>query len=420
MPKTTNKFFAFALALWVIGVAGFGWILLERKKENQLLYRQQETMNIKLEKLDKLLSGEISPQSFSDDIPRQDYQKELARFKERKITVRPLVFAASTGSMAIGAMPFAWWLLLSIARFVIAGSLRFKGFFANAFRARGHVEEDQLVEDIFAEGEKKYELSKPTAPKASLLAPKSADPDEESEKIGLLYCDKKSLSPKKQEKLSKSKSDLNVKMFDKLEQNIRQTISSGYQQNALKVHDSLKVQNKNLEKQVLEVRQMAQLIKEASLGNSEPVKTSLDELTQQVSAIREYASYQQDRIEKLQEGYDWNIIKTFCLGVIRSLDNLEDRIGRMSEQGVDTTDLEEIKDELIFALESSGVEQFKPEIDSDYRGQEKMAEVVKDKQSTKTRKMKGKIAEVIKPGYRYVIDDENIKIVRKARVKLFG
>ena len=34
--------------------------------------------------------------------------------------------------------------------------------------------------------------------------------------------------------------------------------------------------------------------------------------------------------------------------------------------------------------------------------------------------MKGKIAEVIKPGYQYVIDDENVKIVRTARVKLFG
>ena len=84
MSKTTNKFFTFALALWVIGVAGFGWILLERKKETQLLYRQQETINIKLDKLDKLLSGEISPQSFSDDIPREDCQEELARCQRKR------------------------------------------------------------------------------------------------------------------------------------------------------------------------------------------------------------------------------------------------------------------------------------------------------------------------------------------------
>ena len=370
MSKTTNKFFTFALVLWVIGVAGFGWILLERKKETQLLYRQQETINIKLDKLDKLLSGEISPQSFSDDIPREDCQEELVRCHERKMTIRPLVFTASAGCMAIGAMPFTWWLLLSISRFIIGCFLRLKRFFANAFRRRGHVGGSQLLEAGFEEDEEKYELSKPDKSKAFLLAkeaPKVEDLDEDSEKIGLLYCDKKSLGSKEQAKPGKGSVDLNAKMFDKLEQNIRQTISSGYQQNALKVHDSLKVQNKNLEKQVLEVRQMAQLIKEASLGNSEPVKTSLDELTQQVSAIREYASYQQDRIKKLQEGYDWNIIKTFCLGVIRSIDNIEDRIGRLSERDIDTTDLEEIKDELIFALESSGVEQFKPEINSNYR-----------------------------------------------------
>ena len=79
-----------------------------------------------------------------------------------------------------------------------------------------------------------------------------------------------------------------------------------------------------------------------------------------------------------------------------------------------------MRDELIFALESSGIEQFRPEMNTDYRGQEKLAEAVKEKEITGDSDQVGKIAKVIRPGYRYMIDEESCKIVRTAQVKLFG
>jgi len=153
---------------------------------------------------------------------------------------------------------------------------------------------------------------------------------------------------------------------------------------------------------------------------SKPLDNTLEELTEQVSAIRQYTAFQQNRLEKLQDGYDWNIIRTFCLRVIRCIDNIESRIDALLEQGLKTTHLEEVRDELIFALESSGVEQFEPEIDSDYRGQERYAEAVKGKQRGNSPKQTGKIAKVIRPGYQYFIDEENIKVVRPAQVRLFA
>jgi molecular chaperone GrpE (heat shock protein) len=75
---------------------------------------------------------------------------------------------------------------------------------------------------------------------------------------------------------------------------------------------------------------------------------------------------------------------------------------------------------MLFALESSGVEQFEPEINSDYHGQEKYAEAVKDKECCDDKKRTGKIAKIIRPGYQYFIDEENVKVVRPAQVKLFG
>jgi len=187
-----------------------------------------------------------------------------------------------------------------------------------------------------------------------------------------------------------------------------------------KLEDSLKEKTENLEKQMAEVRQMAQGVQQTALENSKPINNTLSELTEQMSAIREYAASQQTRLTKLQDGYDWNITKTFCLRVIRCIDNLERRISQLTEKDLEAVGLEEVRDEMLFALESSGVEQFEPEINSDYHGQEKYAEAVKDKECCDDKKRTGKIAKIIRPGYQYFIDEENVKIVRPAQVKLFG
>jgi len=187
-----------------------------------------------------------------------------------------------------------------------------------------------------------------------------------------------------------------------------------------KLEDSLKEKTENLEKQMAEFRQMAKGVQKTALESSKPINNTLSELTEQMSAIREYASSQQTRLTKLQDGYDWNIMRTFCLRVIRCIDNLDRRISQLTEKDLEAVGLEEVRDEMLFALESSGVEQFEPEINSDYHGQEKYAEAVKDKECCDDKKRAGKIAKIIRPGYQYFIDEENVKVVRPAQVKLFG
>lgn len=186
------------------------------------------------------------------------------------------------------------------------------------------------------------------------------------------------------------------------------------------VENPLKEQADDLQKQMAEFKQMAQSVQQVTREQSEPLSNTLKELTQQVSAIREYAASQQDRVEKLQDGYDWGIIRTFCLRVIRCIDNLEGRLAELPKDDGAVRHLEEVRDELLFALESSGVEQFRPEINSEFHGQEKLAEALKEKQPAKKPDQAGKIAKVIRPGYRYIIDDDNYRIVRTAQVKLYG
>jgi molecular chaperone GrpE (heat shock protein) len=192
------------------------------------------------------------------------------------------------------------------------------------------------------------------------------------------------------------------------------------QENLVVADDTIKEQADSLQKQIAEFKEVAQSVQQATRQQSEPLSSTLKELAQQVSAIREYAACQQDRVEKLQDGYDWGIIRTFCLRVIRCIDNIETRIANPPQDCADLIYLEEVRDELIFALESSGIEQFRPEINSEYRGQEKLAEAIREKQSVQKPEQAGKIAQVLRPGYRYMMDDENYKVVRTAQVKLFG
>lgn len=437
------------------------------KRRAQLQIEQQERLNADL---GRLATGEVNVYPFADVLYGENWQKELAKYKRRK-ELSELVLSASILCVLTGGAILSVSLLLLTARLLIRGSSGVAKFAATCLRGQEKTKAEQPTQadtkakakmkakaktdrkakaearakakakrkaktkaeklakaeekarakaeakekirtEAEAEAEEKMRVEGQRS-KARLAAAKvkkdsrvlrdsgwqglEANSADQAEKIGVLLSDEKSIEL--EESLKAATENVNV---------------------SLKLKDSLKAQTENLEKQMAEFKQMAQSVQQAAVEQSEPINGTLTELTQQVAAIREYAASQQSRVEKLQDGYDWNIIKTFCLRVIRCIDNLEGRISRLTEQDVKAAHLEEIRDELIFALESSGVEQFKPEINSDYRGQEKYAEAIKGKESCEDPKRKGKIAKVIRPGYQYSISEENVKVVRPAQVRLFG
>ncbi|MBN1796846.1 MAG: hypothetical protein JW804_09260 [Sedimentisphaerales bacterium] len=162
------------------------------------------------------------------------------------------------------------------------------------------------------------------------------------------------------------------------------------------------------------------LVKDSTEDKGEVISESLNKLSEEVAAIRRYTGQQQDGFKSLRESYDWNIIRNFALRVIRCVDNLESRINSLSPDDPAKGHLEEIRDELVFSLESSGLERYEPEVNSEFRGNQKIAEAVKEKKHTNQADLKGKISQVLRSGYRYVIDKENYKVIRAAQVKLFG
>jgi len=369
--------------------------------------------------LHKLASGEEDISPFADILYGEGWQEELNKYRNKK-EISEFVFTSSIVCISMGGTIFSWYLLLWFIRLLMKTLSKMKSLVKNttdkqpqenieAFEET-YIEKDLIEED---QEDEQPQKSQESQLKKKTKAPWSSSKSKVTQVVGEKVLSNK-IHPRNKTDDKHTKKQVQVNAADRSEE-IAVLLSDEESLNTLtQLEDSLKIQTEELEERT------AESVQKAIMEHSKPLDSTLKDLAQQMSAIREYASCQQERVEKLQDGYDWNIIKTFCLRIIRCIDNLENRIGRLSGGGAKTQYLEDIRDELIFALESSGIEQYQPEINSDYRGQEKYAEAVKEKEHCDDSKQKGKIAKVIRPGYQYFINEENIKIVRTAQVKLFG
>lgn len=394
----------------------------QAKTKAQVREEQAERLNADM---DMLVVGELDAYPFADVLYGENWQEEVLKYKDRKERSE-FVLTGSVVLISIGGITFASCVIVWAVGFFIGGASRLTG---------------PCVEDEYREKVESYEMGAPVdaghgsdvpfvrAARASIGADagrhdSEADhevletPTKDRKKIPVLISEKQA-TERKEGAPSMESQGVSSMAHSGGGQKVSQTLLAERQKDAAILEASLKAHTEKLDKQMAEFRRM-QDFHQSAAKQSKPLNGALEELTEQVSAIREYASHQQQRVEKLQDGYDWNIIRTFCLRVIRCIDNIDNRIERCSEEDVETEHLEEVRDELIFALESSSVEQFSPEINSLYRGQEKLTEAVKEKVPCGGGDKAGRIAKVVRPGYQYFIDEGNRKMVRAAQVKLFG
>jgi hypothetical protein len=433
------------------GMGMFGWVRFESKKEQQRIdkyksrsftgtaefieqFRKEGYNKSKMEShvrqeqhdrlqadLDELASGEKNVSLDADILYGEGWQGEIEKYKKQK-EFNEVILNGSIVCISMGGTIFSWYLVVCLIKAFLRTLAGLKRRFKSTHNNRRAIEniaepaetynEKYLVEE--EQGQEEPLQKQQNHLKKRTKAPWSSGVNKSQED----YTEEKVLTKQqtasKKTKSKETKKHLDIKTDENTDE-IAVLLSDEESVKSLEnFEDSLRVQTEQLEERT------AESVQKAIIEHSKPLDSTLKDLAQQVSAIREYASSQQERVEKLQDGYDWNIIKTFCLRIIRCVDNLENRIGKFKDKGVKTEHLEDIRDELVFALESSGIEQYSPEINSDYRGQEKFAEAIKEKEHCDNSKQKGKIATVIRPGYQYFINEDNIKIVRTAQVKLFG
>jgi molecular chaperone GrpE (heat shock protein) len=387
------------------------------KTQEQLQQGQMERLKADME---KLAAGEMSIYPSPDDFYGENWRDEVEKYKKQK-EVSEFIQTGSIMCTSIGGIIVSWFLLLNIARIIIKILSGIKHILFRIFRGKGESEEQlqqitDTTEEVKQDKEAPPEQNKEPQPKVE----KAESISKVLVNSGWQYTDSlagqsQKIGQRKRIPL-KSKARVENKSQESQKEHSNTRVSNeshkSKQPLADKDADKDKVKSQDKTKNV-------GIVPDGS-GQLNPIDDTLKDLTQQVSAIREYAAHQQDRLEKLQDGYDWNIIKSFCLRVIRCIDNIENRIEQLEDQDCDVTYLEEFRDELIFSLESSGVEQYKPEINSEYRGQEKFAEAVKEKKHSNDPKQKGRIEKVIRPGYQCFIDEENVRIVRPAQVRLYA
>ena len=381
----------------------FGIAAAGQKKERQLLQEQQKENEEKIDALEKFVAGEINIDSFAKTVPPDDWESVFNTPAVNKENSE-LKLVASTVCMGMGTTLLIWWPLLWIVRRTTKAMSKLK---------KNDILTIEGAKQIKKSSIRKGKISKQTKQKhdtSSANKPDAGQSVKTADKLAVSLSDEKAGTAQQALKTLTATAVLDESPPNGLAGNIRKTISAKLAKTSSVSADLAKKQPEHKSQQTNTHK---------NKPHSDPLNSTLMELTEQVAAIREYASQQQDRVEKLEGGYDWNITKNFCLRIIRCVDNLEKRINRLRKQNVNPTDLQEVHDELLFVLESSGVEQFRPEINSDYRGQEKFAEVTKDRQPSEDMTMTDKIAKVIRPGYQYVIDEENVKVVRTAQVKLF-
>ena len=438
-----KKIITVGVVLLIAAAATFCWGLSAQKRERQLL----SEIKARLDKLDTTVTDEISIRALADIFSSEDWKQRFNDYNS-KMQTHALLLDTSVIFLSVAVAVFLGWLILwgpgqikikftafkEFARQLaeehkrdkkIKTVLRDKIKDAPRIYEGEQAEKEEILEkhsqfliksgwhNFTPAGEQAFREGESEKPSSQGEETLSGSQQSEETVSSKLLGEHKTLVSKKKLKLRSEMSDPHEKAL-----RIRKAAAEGG--GAARLEKVISDQKESLDRQVAEFREMAEEVKKAAMEHSQPLGETIKELILQVSAIRDYALNQQERIKRLQEGYDWNIIKNFSLRVIRCIDNINERIEDLESEGLDATVLEEIKEELIFGLESGGIEQYQPQLDSDYSGQERVAEAVPEREACDSEDQRGKIARVMRPGYRHFIDDEHFKVVRAARVKLYG
>jgi molecular chaperone GrpE (heat shock protein) len=463
-----NKIFLFAAVLSLVGAAALAWSILDQRKQDRLFNEQREKIKANMHKVDEILSGRTDINSFGGIVSTDQLQQELDKYKGKEES-RELIFTASVVCVSSGGLIVAGWSILRLARLLIKTFSKLNRLTAK-FLKKPKQDKDQITipkyqpkkkEDVPVQEDKpiepqtqpkKYDKAlvksgwrRFDSPPETLLPQshkkgnsKNTPADDEQAVADNPYLARTSFKHNAQPLQEKTSTAVAVEeppesktenteqkqaataLLEKDTKTEPKDSCAALEQAPSKVRPQGKTMTKHPENKLPHPGPKTQTAVQTSPDHTEPLHSAIKELSQEVAAIRHYASQQQDRVVKLESGYDYNIVKNFCLRVIRCIDNLENRISQLADGDTETACLEDTRDELLFALESSGIERFEPEIESDYQGQEKYAEAVKDRLPADDPKLNNKVAEVLRAGYQYVIDEENVKIVRTAQVKLFG
>lgn len=167
--------------------------------------------------------------------------------------------------------------------------------------------------------------------------------------------------------------------------------------------------------QLDQLKDAEERIEKDMLSSRAPQKDIHDSLI----GIRQFLSERDKEYRRFQEGYDYAIFKRFSKQVIRCVHTLEDLdLSKLDEESSNV--IADVSLDLIDLLDRNGVEEFSPETGVEYASIRAVAEVSSHKKLTTKDSEVGKVAEVVRTGFRYVYNDDNTRLVLPAQVKIYA
>ena len=174
---------------------------------------------------------------------------------------------------------------------------------------------------------------------------------------------------------------------------------------------------------------LAEQIDRDGLKQSERIDGRLKEINENIGGIRTLAEERGAELERYREGYNLAAIRSLALGVIKTVDNIEDYEAQLAGQAASGEDepvlagalarLEATRDQLVMLLESNHIEAFLPSLGDSVEESSRRLNPVETRPASSAEEV-GRIAEVKHRGYVLMIGDSEERVLREARVSVFA
>lgn len=153
------------------------------------------------------------------------------------------------------------------------------------------------------------------------------------------------------------------------------------------------------------------------ISGQQSIENSTAEIDATLKAVRDFVGVQQEELQRYKDGYDYKILKTCCLGIIRALDS----IGRYAEEleGEQAQEaLQAVRDELEILLDSQSIESWSPELGVHCSSDTRKIRAVHAIENSDPSK-ESRVAKVLRAGYIFLTADGEQRIIRPAEVSIY-
>ncbi len=175
----------------------------------------------------------------------------------------------------------------------------------------------------------------------------------------------------------------------------------------------------------LVLKQFGEYIQKAGNQQLQEVGRHLQDANEHIGSIRNLAEERSRELDRHKEGYDHVVTRSMALGIIRTLDRIQDYRGQLEAQNEESSILDEsiarldaTHDQLQMLLESNQIESFEPEIGT---AAKEISRRIFPFESTPaaSEKETGRIYSVRYPGYALRLGETQERVIREAQVGVY-